>query len=159
MSGYRKLATADVPNTPAPTRVKRELDEALGISSFGLNYVVADPGEPVPWGRHRHPHHEEVFYVLEGHLRVETPDGEFSVGPDEAFYVPENHWNRAVGAGDEPCRLLAMGAPKETDEAIIEERCPACGECTGREYETTDDGDTYILRCADCGAETMRFHD
>jgi len=139
--------------------VKRELDEALGISTFGLNYFVADPGEQVPWGRHRHPDHEEAFYVLEGRLRVETPDGEFSVGPDEAFYVPANHWNRAVAAGDEPCRLLAMGAPKEGDEAIIEEPCPECGESTGREYETKDDGETYVLSCADCGAETMRFGD
>ncbi|WP_373189832.1 cupin domain-containing protein [Halolamina sp.] len=159
MSGYRKLAVSAVSNTPSPTRVKRELDEALGISTFGLNYFVADPGEQVPWGRHRHPDHEEAFYVLEGRLRVETPDGEFSVGPDEAFYVPANHWNRAVAAGDEPCRLLAMGAPKEGDEAIIEEPCPECGESTGREYETKDDGETYVLSCADCGAETMRFGD
>ncbi|AEN05316.1 Cupin 2 conserved barrel domain protein [halophilic archaeon DL31] len=159
MSGYRKLAVSAVSNTPNPTRVKRELDEALGISTFGLNYFVADPGEQVPWGRHRHPDHEEAFYVLEGRLRVETPDGEFSVGPDEAFYVPANHWNRAVAAGDEPCRLLAMGAPKEGDEAIIEEPCPECGESTGREYETKDDGETYVLSCADCGAETMRFGD
>ena len=118
---------------------------------------MADPGEQVPWGRHRHPDHEEAFYVLEGELRVETPEETFIVGPDEVFYVPANHWNRAVAAGDEPCRLLAMGAPKEFDEAIIEEPCPACGETTRREYNTRDDGETYVLSCAACGAETLRF--
>lgn len=157
MAGYRKVAVSEVANTPNPTRVKRELDEALGVSTFGLNYYVADPGEQVPWGRHRHPDHEEAFYVLEGQLRVETPEREFVVEPDEAFFVPANHWNRAVAADDGPCRLLAMGAPKDTDEAIIEEPCPECGETTGREYETRDDGEVYVLTCAACGAETLRF--
>lgn len=157
MPDYRKVAVSDVPNTPNPTRAKRELDEALGISTFGLNYYVAEPGEQVPWGRHRHPDHEEAFYVLEGALRVETPEREFLVEADEAFYVPADHWNRAVAAGDEPCRLLAVGAPKETDEAVIEEPCPECGEVTEREYETREDGEVYVLTCANCGAETLRF--
>ena len=157
MSDYRKVAVDDVPNTPNPTREKKELDEALGASTLGLNVYTADPGEQVPWGGHRHPDHEEVFYVLEGELRVETPDGEFTVGPDEAFFVPADHWNRAVAAGDGPCRFLAIGAPKATDGAVIEEACSACGKVTGRDYEMVDGGETYVLTCAECGAETDRF--
>jgi mannose-6-phosphate isomerase-like protein (cupin superfamily) len=157
MADYRKVAVGDVSNTPNPTRVKREVDEALDVSTFGFNYYVADPGEQVPWGRHRHPDHEEVFYVLEGVLHVETPDQDFTVEADEAFFVPEDHWNRAVAAGDEPCRLLAVGAPKESDEAVIEEPCPECGETTDRAYEIRDDGELYVLTCAACGAETLQF--
>lgn len=157
MSDYRKVAVDDVPNTPNPTREKRELDEALGVSTFGLNVYVADPGEQVPWGRHRHPDHEEVFYVLAGELRVETPAEEFSVGADEAFFVPADHWNRAVAVGDEPCRFLAIGAPKDADGTVIEEACPACGEMTDREFETEAGGERYVLFCASCGAETSRF--
>lgn len=157
MTDYRKVAADDVANTPNPTREKKELDEALGVSAFGFNVYTADPGEQVPWGRHRHPDHEEVFYVCAGELRVETPAGEFSVGADEAFFVPADHWNRAVAAGDDPCRFLAIGAPKDSDEAVIEEPCPDCGEATGREFETVDGGDTYVLSCSACGAETGRF--
>lgn len=157
MTDYRKVAVDDVANTPNPTREKRELDEALGVSTFGFNLYVADPGEQVPWGRHRHPDHEEVFFVLSGELRVETPDGDFSVGPDEAFFVPRDHWNRAVAVGEGPCRFLAVGAPKESDGTVIGEECPACGEQTGREYEIVEDGETYVLSCSACGAETNRF--
>lgn len=157
MPDYRKVTVDDVPNTPNPTREKKELDEALGVSEFGLNLYTADPGEQVPWGRHRHPDHEEVFYVLSGELRIETPDGDVSVGADEAFFVPADHWNRAVVASDVPCRFLAIGAPKASDGAIIEEECPNCGEMTGRESERVDDGNAYVLTCTECGAETSRF--
>lgn len=157
MTDYRKVAVDDVANTPSPSREKKELDEALGVTEFGCNVYTADPGEQVPWGRHRHPDHEEVFLVLSGELRVETPAGEYAVGPDEAFFVPKNHWNRAVVDGDEPCRFLAIGAPKASDAAVIEEECPECGEMTGRASELVGDGETYTLSCAACGAETSRF--
>ncbi|WP_284014437.1 cupin domain-containing protein [Halobaculum litoreum] len=161
---YRLVAVDDVANTPNPTRVKRELDEALGVSLFGCNYYEADPGEPVPWGYHRHPDHEELFYVIAGELAVETPDGEFRVGPDEAFFVPRDAPNRAVAVGDEPCRFLAVGAPKDADGAVIEERCPDCGTVGDREYRVEETGEgaapdavEYVLACAACGAETDRF--
>ena len=157
---YRTVAVDDVENTPNPTRVKRELDEAVGASAFGCNYYEADPGEQVPWGYHAHPDHEELFYVLAGELEVETPDGTYRVGTDEAFFVPAGAPNRAVAAGDAPARLLAVGAPKDDDGATIAEQCPACGEVTDRDYreeEGRDGADVYVLTCAACGAETRRF--
>lgn len=162
--GYRRVAVEEVEPTPNPTRAKRELDEALGVAEFGLNHYEADPGEQVPWGYHRHPDHEEAFYVLSGELEVETPEGTYRVGADEAFFVPAGAPNRAVAAGSEPCRFLAVGAPKDSDGAVISERCPACGEETDREYdvEAVGEGDDpnreeYVLACAACGAETGRF--
>ncbi|QZP37534.1 cupin domain-containing protein [Halobaculum magnesiiphilum] len=162
--GYRHVAVDDVPNTPNPTRAKRELDEAVGASLFGCNYYEADPGERVPWGYHRHPDHEELFYVIAGELEVETPARTYRVGADEAFFVPADAPNRAVAAGDEPCRFLAVGAPKDADGAVICEECPACGAATDREYEVEatgegadPDAEVYVLRCAACGAETDRF--
>jgi len=166
---YRHVAVDDVPNTPNPTRAKRELDEAVGASLFGCNYYEADPGERVPWGYHRHPDHEELFYVIAGELAVETPDRTYRVGADEAFFVPRDAPNRAVAVGDEPCRFLAVGAPKDADTAVISEPCPECGAKTDREYEAesggsaaTEDGaaserEVYVLRCGECGAETDRF--
>lgn len=161
MTEYRKVAVEDVENTPNPTRVKRELDEAVGASTFGINYYVADPGEQIPWGRHRHPDHEEAFYVLSGELQVETPDGTFAVAADELFFVPENRWNRAVAVGDEPCRLLALGAPKDSDSAVIEDECPECNELTRWEAERIADeegaDEGWVLSCTVCGVETNRF--
>lgn len=155
--GYEKVAVDDLPNTPNPTRAKREVDEAVGATEFGFNVYEAEPGEVLPWGYHRHPDHEELFYVVAGEVAVETPDGNISVGAGEALFVPPDHPNRARAVGDDVARVLAVGAPKDADGSVIEEACPECGEVTDRQYEVLEDGDTYVLSCSACGAETKRF--
>ena len=155
MPAYRKVTVDDLPDAPSPTRRKKEVDEAVGAEAFGFNVYVADPGELVPWGRHRHPDHEELYYVLEGALSVETDDGDVQVDAGEAFFVPADAPTMARAVGETPARLVAVGAPKAADGAVIEERCPSCGAVTGRDVGR--DGDEVVLRCADCGAETRRF--
>ncbi|WP_380677291.1 cupin domain-containing protein [Salinigranum sp. GCM10025319] len=154
---YRTVDVDDLPNAPNPTTAKKEVDEALGVESFGFNVYTVAPGERVPWGFHSHPRHEEVFYVLDGVLTVDTAGEPIVVEAGEALRVPPGHPNRARNAGETSVRLIAVGAPKETDEAVIEERCASCGEVTDRRSERTDDGDTVVLRCAGCGVETDRF--
>jgi quercetin dioxygenase-like cupin family protein len=185
--GYRTVAVSDLPNGLSPARTKRELDEAVGATAFGCNLYEADAGEELPWGYHRHPDHEELFYVIAGALAVETPEGTYRVGTDEAFFVPPDHRNRARAAAD-GTRVVAVGAPKESDGAVIEEECPECGERTRQEAVRVDgsadddpgengdadgiddagerpdgedadggDGPIYAVRCADCGTEARRI--
>jgi len=154
---FRKVVVDDLPDAPNPTRRKKEVDEAVGATEFGFNLYVADPGEQLPWARHRHPDHEELLYVLAGAVRVETPDGEYRVEAGEAFFVAPDASQRAVAAGDATARVIAVGAPKTSDGAVIEERCPECEVETDREYEIADGGETYVLYCADCGAEVDRL--
>lgn len=154
---YRTVRVDDLENAPGPAREKKELDEALGIEAFGLNVYTVAPGERVPWGFHRHPQHEEAFYVLEGVLTVDTTDESLTVEAGEVLSVPPDHPTRAHDAGAETVRLVAVGAPKETDEAVIEERCPDCGAVTERRGERVDGGDTVVLFCTGCEAETDRF--
>jgi mannose-6-phosphate isomerase-like protein (cupin superfamily) len=153
---YRTVHVDDLPDAPSPCS-KKEVDEALDVEGFGFNVYHVAPGERVPWGYHHHPRHEEVFCVLDGVLTVDTPDGSLIVEEGEALRVPPGHPNRAHNAGEEVVGLIAVGAPKETDEAVIAERCPACGEVTDRRSDRADGGDTIVLRCAGCGAETERF--
>lgn len=157
---YRHLHVEDARDAPSLTDHKYELDEAVGARAFGFNVYVASEGQPLPWGRHHHPEHEEVFYVLDGALTVEMgPEGETEtvrVGADEALFVPPGTANRAVAAED-GTRVAAVGAPKEGDGAVIEEPCEACGESTGRDYEIEESGDVYVLYCAECGAEADRL--
>jgi mannose-6-phosphate isomerase-like protein (cupin superfamily) len=169
MPDYRHVAIDELPDAPNPTRHKREVDEAVGATEFGFNVMTADPGERLPWGFHRHPDHEELFYVLSGTVRFDTrqtpddpaasddaaSDRTFEVSADEAFFVPRDAPNRGVAVGDEPARVIAVGAPKASDDAVIEEECPACGAATDREYEVVEvDGDrAYRLTCAECGAD------
>jgi len=155
---YRHLHVEEAPDAPSLTDHKYELDEAVDAREFGFNLYVAGEGQRLPWGRHHHPDHEEAFYVLEGALAVEMGRaGEtVRIGPDEALFVPPGTTNRAVAAED-GTRVVAVGAPKASDGAVIEERCGACGEATGRDYEVEEDGDVYVLYCAACGAEADRL--
>jgi quercetin dioxygenase-like cupin family protein len=157
---YRHLHIEDARDAPSLTDHKYELDEAVDAREFGFNLYVASEGQLLPWGRHHHPDHEEVFYVLEGVLVVEMgPEGgteTLRVGADEALFVPPGTVNRAVAAAD-GTRVIAVGAPKASDGAVISEPCEACGESTGRDYEVEEDGDVYVLYCAGCGAEADRL--
>lgn len=157
---YHHLRVEDARDAPSLTDHKYELDEAVGAREFGFNVYTAGEGQRLPWGRHHHPEHEEAFYVLEGALLIEMgPEGETEtvrVEPDEALFVPPGTWNRAVAAEDRT-RVVAVGAPKESDGAVIEEPCETCGESTGRDYEVEEDGDVYVLYCAGCGAEADRL--
>ncbi len=157
---YRHLHVEDAPDAPSLTDHKYELDEAVGAREFGFNVCDASEGQLLPWGRHHHPDHEEVFYVLSGELAVEVgPEIEaetLRVGADEALFVPPGTVNRAVAAAD-GTRVVAVGAPKASDGAVVEEHCAACGEPTGRDYEVEEDGGVYVLYCAGCGAEADRL--
>ena len=149
MPEYTKVTVDDLPDAPNPTRHKKEVDEAVGATEFGFNVYTVDPGEQVPWGYHRHPDHEELFYVIEGELVVETADGDLTVDAGEALFVGPDSPNKARAVGDSPARVIAVGAPKDSDGAVIAEECPACGAETDRTYDR--DGDDYVLSCADCG--------
>ncbi|SFR43488.1 cupin domain-containing protein [Halogeometricum limi] len=154
-----RVTVSDIPDTPNPTSHKREVDEAVGATAFGFNVLEVRPGEQVPWGYHSHPEHEELFYVVSGTLTVDTEDGPVRANAGDAVFVAAGEKNRAHNAADEPAEVVAVGAPKDADHAVIEEACPACGVVGGREYERVagDDGPQYVLSCESCGAETLRF--
>lgn len=154
---FRKVTVDDLPDAPSPTDRKKEVDEAVGATEFGFNVFVAQPGQRLPWGKHRHPGHEELLYVVEGQIRVDAEDETFDLAAGDALFVPENAPQRAVAVGDEPARVVATGAPKSADQAILLEECPECGAETDRDAESIDDGETYVLYCAECGAETDRL--
>jgi uncharacterized cupin superfamily protein len=67
--------------SPAPDRPceKRSISDAAGLSELGCHRYEADPGEQIPLAYHVHEQQEEVFYVLDGTLSVETPEGTYEV--------------------------------------------------------------------------------
>lgn len=155
MTDFTKIDTETLTSSRTPASEKLELDEAVGATAFGVNLFTAQPGEQLPWGFHRHPDHEELFLVLEGTVVFETPETEYQVGADEAFFVPKNHRQRAHAVGDKPARVVAIGAPKTDDDTIIEEECSECGDLTRHQpVERTIDGDTvFVLQCTICDSE------
>jgi mannose-6-phosphate isomerase-like protein (cupin superfamily) len=103
-----------------PTDV-RSLSTAAGYdyqdSPLGLRVYELAPGEQSSLTYHYHDEQVEAFYVLSGTLHVETPDEEFVVEADQAFFVDPGSPQRAFNPedADTSTRVLAIGAPSVDD--------------------------------------------
>jgi uncharacterized cupin superfamily protein len=85
------------------------LRRELGVTGFGINLLVMEPGQR---GRiHAHEQQEEVYVVLDGQLTlvVEGDDGRV-LGPREIVRVGHSVRRQLVNAGDERLVILALGA-------------------------------------------------
>lgn len=83
----------------------------LGVSSFGMNVIVLQPGER---GRiHAHEHQEEVYLVLEGELTLVVEGEDSALGPDRLVRVGPPVRRQLVNAGPQRVVLLALGGSGE----------------------------------------------
>jgi uncharacterized cupin superfamily protein len=107
---------------------RRTLRNALDLEHVGASLYTAAPGEQVPQRYHYHDTQEELFYVIAGEMRVETPDGELRVGANELFFPEPGSPHRAFNAADaaQSLRVIVIGAPLVSD---------------GHEYDPDDAGD------------------
>ncbi|UUX51775.1 cupin domain-containing protein [Nisaea acidiphila] len=67
---------------------------------------------------HSHDDTDDFFMVLEGRIRIETEDGDVTLGPGELYVVPKNVRHRPVA--EEEAHLLLIekaGTPNTGDEA------------------------------------------
>jgi uncharacterized cupin superfamily protein len=87
------------------------LRRELGVSSFGMNLIVLQPGER---GRiHAHERQEEVYLVLEGELTLLAEGAEELLGPDRLVRVGPSVRRQLVNAGPRRLVLLALGGSGE----------------------------------------------
>lgn len=99
----------------------RSISAAAGLdyqdAKLGMRVYDAEPGEQLPLSYHSHDEQVEAFYVLEGTLHVQTPDGELVVGADEVLVIEPGNPQRAFNpeSADESVRVLAVGAPSADD--------------------------------------------
>ena len=158
----RKVAFDDVdPATFDPerrTHDRRPLTDALNLADVAIVRYVLEPGERFSGAVHAHADQEEIFVVLEGTATFETPDGEVTVGPDEAIRFAPGEFQSGYNAGDDEVVALALGAPRDTEKvwvSRIPERgqdvaCPACGRESMR---FGHEGEADLV-CPDCGTES-----
>ncbi|MBV8710612.1 MAG: cupin domain-containing protein [Solirubrobacterales bacterium] len=89
------------------TPLRRE----LGVSSFGMNQIVLQPGQR---GRiHRHRHQEEVYLVLEGTLTLLLEDEPTELGEGEVVRVAPGIRRQLVNRESGRLVLLALGGARE----------------------------------------------
>jgi uncharacterized cupin superfamily protein len=85
----------------------QRLRNDLGVSSFGMNLIVLQPGQR---GRiHRHDVQEEVFLVLEGELALGLEGDERVLGVGELVRVGPSVRRQLVNRGGARLVLLALG--------------------------------------------------
>jgi mannose-6-phosphate isomerase-like protein (cupin superfamily) len=87
------------------------LRRRLGVTSFGINQVVLQPGER---GRiHRHHRQEEVYLVLEGRLTMVIERDEAELGEGELMRVAPGLRRQLVNRGPGRVVVVAVGADGE----------------------------------------------
>ena len=143
----------DLGSTDGETRggvERRRLGDALAADHVAINHYRVAPGERIA-GLHAHADQEEVFVIFDGAVTVETPDGRVAVDEGEAVRVPAGEFQSCHNAADDEAIVLALGAPRDTDDVRIP---VACSECEAAEHRLLVLEDEEVLECPDCGAET-----
>jgi uncharacterized cupin superfamily protein len=87
------------------------LRRELGVSSFGMNVIVLEPGQR---GRiHAHERQEEVYLVLEGELNLIVDGVPHELGADQLARVGPRVRRQLVNSSGERLVLLALGGSGE----------------------------------------------
>ena len=111
---YHHLDPDALDPTPDYPCDRRGLSDAAELAALHLATYEMAPGEQLSRTYHYHERREEVFYVVSGRLRVETPDEEFVVEAGEVFVAEPESPHRAYNpaSADGRVRVLGTGAPK-----------------------------------------------
>lgn len=90
-----------------PTTIKARTENTAG--SFTLLEVMIPPGQGPPL--HVHAREDEMWYVLEGHLRFKADDAMLDAPGGAFVFVPRGVHHCFQNIGDEPARILVMFTP------------------------------------------------
>lgn len=144
----RNLDSSVDSSTGRPPLVRRSLSSSLETSSLAINYYRIAPDERFPAGLHAHRDQAEVFVVLSGEATFETLDDEIAVGTDEAIRFAPGEYQAGRNDGDDPLSVLALGAPRDTDDVRIPIACPSC---RGDDLRLDLVGNSLTFACTECG--------
>jgi len=94
------------------------------VASYNGNdiMVVKFDGE---FPMHSHPDTDDFFLVLEGHVTIETEDGNVDLKPGELYVVPKGVMHRPIAHGETKVLLIEpQGTPNtgDADTAAVKER-------------------------------------
>jgi len=111
---YHHIDPADLPPTDDFPCDRRGISDAAELFALHAATYEMAPGEQLPRTYHYHEQREELFYVTDGPVHVETPEGEFVVETGEVFVAEPESPHRAFNpeAASESVRVLGVGAPK-----------------------------------------------
>ncbi|WP_254546753.1 cupin domain-containing protein [Halomarina pelagica] len=112
--GYHRVSLTDLETNPEKPGRRWEVSPALGVEDYNLNVAVLAPGERLSQNAyHYHDDQEEVYYVVDGTVRVEVEDGSFDAATDDAVRFEAGVPHLFHNPFDAPCKLVAIGSPPE----------------------------------------------
>ena len=87
--------------------VFRKVRRALGVTAFGANALVLEPG--TGWFAHVHDEQDELYFVHRGRAGFEVDGERFELGPSGLVHVEAPTPRRIWNAGDETLVVLVVG--------------------------------------------------
>lgn len=111
--GYHVVDPVTLDPSPDHPSARHSISEASTLSTLAAAVYEMQPGEPLARTYHYHEAREELFYVLDGALTVETPAETYEVPAGSVFVAePESpHRPHVPATADGPARVLGVGAP------------------------------------------------
>ena len=85
----------------------RKVRQALGVTAFGVNGLVLEPGQE--WFEHYHEQQDELYFVHSGRAGFRVDGDEFELGPGGLVHVESTTPRRFWNAGDDDLVLLIVG--------------------------------------------------
>jgi len=155
------ISVDDVENETRIDVVQRKLSDPLGTTDIAINYYRLDSDEGLPGGLHTHMDQEEVFVVIEGEATFETyppvssenrEGNTVAVGEGEAVRFAPGEFRSGGNDFDDDLAVLALGAPRASDDLRFPLHCPDCGHGELR-FEVNDDAPLFV--CPDCDSERV----
>jgi len=149
-----RVAIDDLDLAPAAGDAEaRRLTGPLGTTDVAINHYRVAPGHRIS-GLHGHADQEEVFLVADGELTFETLVGgdgrEVPVPAGEAIRFGPGEYQSGRNDGDDAAEVIAVGAPRDSEDVRIPLACPACGHGDVRPELA---GEEAVLACPDCGEQ------
>jgi quercetin dioxygenase-like cupin family protein len=86
----------------------RKIRQALGVTAFGVNAIVFDPG--VVGRPHYHEEQDELYFVHRGRARFELPGEVRELGPGGLCHVESTTPRRVSNPGEDELVLFVVGA-------------------------------------------------
>jgi uncharacterized cupin superfamily protein len=120
------------------------IEGALDFTQLGINITRLGPGEPM--GMYHYENDQEDFLVLAGKAVLVIEGEERQLRPWDFVHCPAGTNHVIVGAGEEPCLILAVGARDRSTGSdwgayTVDEAALRHG--AGVESETTDADKAY----------------
>jgi mannose-6-phosphate isomerase-like protein (cupin superfamily) len=108
------MPAVDLTSHPVkPTEFGRwqQLNEPLGLNAFGLNAIVAEPGEDIGISHDEaETGHQEVYIVVSGRAAFTIGDEQIEAGPGTAVAASDPTATRDYRALEPNTRIVCVGA-------------------------------------------------